>query len=459
MSTEHVKPLNLDFRFWILLFTTTSLGFTLSTWLANYLFTTNWLPSLPHLWETGLIGLITGTLLGLSQWIALRLRFKKAILWVAACGLGWAIAFVVFAMISNKFRLLVYPRGLSLSLFRDEASIPIMYTIRLLTRDFVWRGLRGVFVGLCVGVFQFLLLRNRIKHSYWWLVLSILCWSITLGINDSFGAFPRYSYLNNHQEYFALLGRWMVKAIVSGCIGGFINATSLFILNGSLNTSVTYFRRSWHSMSFARRAVSVLGVFLIVIGGSFGLTLLAMERATQYLDDGWSYLASSPCAHPGIDVEIDRRVITLSDSVSVSVSLSNPSTETCIAHVDIYAPRFDVTPVVTKRELELLPNETGTIVWILTPNVLGSHQIGLASGLEVQNIGLTVTHIFGLSAGVVQVLTYIGAFMGSAITFPWLYGTWNERCKDREQQLRQEIELALLRKQLEPANKPEAKPS
>jgi hypothetical protein len=85
---------------------------------------------------------IAGFAIGVMQWFALRDRIRKSWRWILATGVGWAIGvgFVLFAI-------------------PDEFSFPF-----------------GIIVGATTGIAQWLLLRNEVNFSGWWIVISIIAW-------------------------------------------------------------------------------------------------------------------------------------------------------------------------------------------------------------------------------------------------------------------------------------------
>jgi hypothetical protein len=87
-----------------------------------------------------------GITVGLAQWVLLRKQIERSELWVLASGIGWAAG-----------------RGLVVAVLPPQATV-----------------LAGGIIGAALGLAQWLVLRNRIVRSWWWIIVSGLGWAVGL---------------------------------------------------------------------------------------------------------------------------------------------------------------------------------------------------------------------------------------------------------------------------------------
>jgi hypothetical protein len=88
-----------------------------------------------------------------AQWIVLRKFFPKAILWLIATTLGWAIARIIGQIM---FSIIAYP-------------VPGSSEV-----------VSSIIVGATIGIAQWLYLRMHISGATWWIVFSALGFLIVL---------------------------------------------------------------------------------------------------------------------------------------------------------------------------------------------------------------------------------------------------------------------------------------
>ena len=179
----------------------------------------------------------------------------------------------------------------------------------------------------------------------------------------------------------------------------------------------------------AKRSLAITGIVLFGVGIGLALVLwssaaraysLDMERSSQGA-------ASAPsCQHPLEGVNLVRRVISETDSESLSVVLGNDTPGECEVSVHLSAPNFDISPTADSRTVAVPPAQSVTIVWILSPRKSGSFQVAVTAGLDSVVIGLTVTDVLGLTPQQAKILSMVAAFLGPMLTAPW----WYERIKE-----------------------------
>jgi hypothetical protein len=88
------------------------------------------------------IGLVTGIL----QWVVLRQRLRQAGWWILASTVGWTASWgIVLALVPQGIGILTEP-----------------------------------LVGAAMGTLQWLVLRRQLRQAGWWIVISILAWTVAL---------------------------------------------------------------------------------------------------------------------------------------------------------------------------------------------------------------------------------------------------------------------------------------
>ena len=93
------------------------------------------------------IGLIpSGTAIAFLQWLVLKQYISKPWRWIVASIIGWSLGWVI--------SLILYSLGLDL--------------------------MSGLAVGGITGIAQWLILRNEVRWSGWWIAVSAVAWAVGL---------------------------------------------------------------------------------------------------------------------------------------------------------------------------------------------------------------------------------------------------------------------------------------
>ncbi|OGO16162.1 MAG: hypothetical protein A2Z14_00010 [Chloroflexi bacterium RBG_16_48_8] len=104
----------------------------------------------------GLLGLIEGLTIGLFQWFALRRRIKRALAWIPATGLGFALGLVAF------WASFVFITGDQLP---QGNPTEWAFEVGLL---------RSSLIGLFLGLAQWLVLFRQFRGHAWWVPTILL---------------------------------------------------------------------------------------------------------------------------------------------------------------------------------------------------------------------------------------------------------------------------------------------
>jgi len=194
---------------------------------------------------------------------------------------------------------------------------------------------------------------------------------------------------------------------------------------------------------------AIAGAIVFVVSATLTAYFVLVGIRTRGLDIQIPSQVEGPCLHPLSSVEADRRVITEKESLDITVHLLNGEAIECEVGVRIDAPNFEISPPEETQAITLPPGETATVIWVVTPMEPGTYRIGISSELDSQTIGISVRNVIGLTARQVELLGYLGNFFGPALTFPWIYTTWNERRKEKEERKRREAQIEELKKKIE----------
>jgi hypothetical protein len=179
----------------------------------------------------------------------------------------------------------------------------------------------------------------------------------------------------------------------------------------------------------AKRVLAISGIVLFSVGIGLALVLWSSAARAYSSDIRWlpqGAVSAPSCQHPLAEVNIARRVISESDSESLSVVLGNDTPEESEIYVHLSAPNFDISPTDDSRTVDVPPAQSVTIVWILSPRKSGSFQVAVTAGLDSAVVGLTVTDVLGLTPQQAKILSLVATFLGPMLTAPW----WYDRIKE-----------------------------
>jgi hypothetical protein len=107
----------------------------------------------------GMFGGVLGLVCGFAQWLVLRRQLENVTTWIVATFLGWAIFWSL-----NMAGLFGEGNGVA---------------------GKVLEGLdHGALFGLLLGIFQWLVIRNKLQNAGWWVLVNLGGWSLGAAIGD-----------------------------------------------------------------------------------------------------------------------------------------------------------------------------------------------------------------------------------------------------------------------------------
>jgi hypothetical protein len=63
---------------------------------------------------------------------------------------------------------------------------------------------------------------------------------------------------------------------------------------------------------------------------------------------------------------------------------------------------------------------------VISPREAGNYEVVVSAEFDVQVVGVRVTNLLGLTAPQAKILSYIGYFLGPALSLPWWIEKWEE---------------------------------
>jgi hypothetical protein len=111
-----------------------------------WIMATTWGWLLGSLLLSGLALLTAGLFVGIFQWLVLQSRIADAWRWIVATSAGWTVGYLItFFMVPREFEFL-----------------------------------QGTVIGLTTGIAQWIVLRQALHWSAWWIIFSVIGWTTGL---------------------------------------------------------------------------------------------------------------------------------------------------------------------------------------------------------------------------------------------------------------------------------------
>jgi len=413
---------------------------------------------------------LSGAVIGLAQWIVLRRYIQKGSWWIYATILGWVLGLIVAVSF-----LVAFSSALASWLFSNLNESVIEKTLRILGSGLglavliliaLVGGILGASVGSTLGLMQSIFLGRQVHRASHWITVSIVSWALGSAIGlvtvtallayiktSIFAARETSIILAVFISIFAIFGA--ITGVIAGACTGIALANLLKtdqLVRSSISVPLVFNR--WRQSGILARTSSLIGIIGLLVSAGFAVFLISGELVARLLDFPIGYgsivlTAGDPCDYPEMTIEVDRRTITEKETVIIGVNLSNRSTQECEATVELYSPNFDISPQQESQTFNLASGETIRVIWVLSPRETGTYQIWISSGREGSSIGIIVTNVLGVTAYQAQLLTYLGTFFSSSLTFPWLYTVWQERRKEKlEEKEKRDEQFQKLKRQV-----------
>lgn len=168
----------------------------------------------------------------------------------------------------------------------------------------------------------------------------------------------------------------------------------------------------------------------------------------------WVHGPFGACSNQiSVETTHEYQIMAENDSQAINTLIMNNSTIPCECAVELSAVGFSFAPNNAERVVGLAPGEKTRVRWAITPTKIGSFAlfVDVRSRPSVSDKGeefkyvnidrsdmikIRVTSILGLSAWQTQLITWLGAVLGSALTLPYWYEKWQARKKKRTRKRR-----------------------
>ena len=108
-----------------------------------------------------MFGIMCGGVIGIAQWLVLRLYIKQVSRWILVTTLGWMIGWIVIDVVINNYRRIMV----------DEWSTFIAIIVTF-----------GAILGFVIGLMQWTVLNRRVAESIWWIIGSTLSSVVGSGV-------------------------------------------------------------------------------------------------------------------------------------------------------------------------------------------------------------------------------------------------------------------------------------
>ncbi|BAZ39612.1 hypothetical protein NIES4101_55660 [Calothrix sp. NIES-4101] len=155
-----------------------------------------------------LVGILEGIVLGFAQWLVLRRYIQHSRRWIIATVIGALFAW--FSGLTVSALMAIAYAGVS-DVTKTQAFIKGLFLL-------------GAGLGAMLGFCQWLVIKNQIRFSIWWIVANAIAWAV--------GLFVAYIGVGMAQESFSLQTALVtaVTGTAMGAVIGGITGTALVCL-------------------------------------------------------------------------------------------------------------------------------------------------------------------------------------------------------------------------------------
>ena len=182
-----------------------------------------------------------------------------------------------------------------------------------------------------------------------------------------------------------------------------------------------------------KRLLALSGIALLVVSVVIGARLKTAESIARAMDkpealQGGGGL-SQQCKESFFKIEeitLSNRVISENDTGSLTIVLSNNSTEECATEVSLRGLQVDIEPSGSQSFYVPPGAKSKTYVWLFSPRKQGSFELIVEAIPYARVVGITVTNVWGLTARQASLLSLLGTFLGPSLTLPGLWALVKE---------------------------------
>jgi hypothetical protein len=171
-----------------------------------------------------------------------------------------------------------------------------------------------------------------------------------------------------------------------------------------------------------------LGLFILLLGVT-SLTVFKKSENTAKLLDKQDSVNGAIYGMPLCNWSAEELPRVLSENSSISLKINTKNTEQvdCETVLGLRAPGFDVSPAKDEQKVNLKPDATGSLSWIISPRKTGTYEVALTDNINTKSYGLIVKNIYGLNSFQTRALSWLGTIFGPMLTVPW----WWDRLKKK----------------------------
>jgi hypothetical protein len=182
-----------------------------------------------------------------------------------------------------------------------------------------------------------------------------------------------------------------------------------------------------------------IGAFILVVAtlsvnGTTLQSFQTLDHQARAQDKGVASTSPQPCANPRIQVNAPIRVLMVSQTEAISTQVTNQDAVECDITLSLVAPNFTLQPRDNQRLIQLVPTQSSTLTWRVTPTAAGLSTLAFTAGNAAAQIGVSVMSGNGFIPYQTQTFDYLAIFFGFLLTLASLVAwQWPSRGKSTSQ--------------------------
>lgn len=202
-------------------------------------------------------------------------------------------------------------------------------------------------------------------------------------------------------------------------------------------------------LSIFIRVLAVCGLLLFLGGIGLGVYLIGSSLTASIFTSPAQACQSCSVAPGAYFLNLRVSDPTISDSQTDALTAyfdyypQDNDPQDIPIKVTLMAPAFN--PAISESAASYSQGSGPvTLGWVLSPTKPGTFKVGIQVEMplhaitDVQYVGITVTNVFGLNPWQIQLLSYLGTFLGPLLTAAW----WYDKRQERKQKKSDEASLA-----------------